>query len=44
MAKIREISDAPLANPDQLKVAIQDLMRKLNEVIKEVNRLTEKVG
>lgn len=41
---IREISDAPLGNERQVKTALQDLMKKLNEVIKEVNRLTELVG
>ena len=40
---LREISDAPVSNPEQMKRAIQDMMRKLNEIIKEVNRIAAKV-
>jgi hypothetical protein len=37
---IREISDAPLGNEKQIRVAVQDLMKKLNQVIKDHNRLS----
>lgn len=38
---IREISDAPLGNERQIRVAVQDLMKKVNQVIKDHNRLSE---
>jgi len=41
--KIREISDAPLSNPEQMRAAIQDMMKRLNEVIKELNRISQLV-
>lgn len=40
---LREISDAPTSTPEQIRVAIQDMMRKMNEIIKEVNRIAKKV-
>jgi hypothetical protein len=41
MAKIREISDAPLRNEAELRTGVQDLMKRVNQLIKDHNRLSD---
>lgn len=40
---LREIRDAPLNTPEQVRTAVADMLKKLNEIVKEVNRIANKV-